>query len=81
MIIRARRLSTIICRTCITVHVEGRLFVRAQMSARELDANWWLTRTLRHGGRVATVQERYISLRNDSLWEVMMSETMVQSSS
>ena len=50
------------------------------MSARELDANGWLTRSLRHSRRIAAVQERYVSLRNDPLREVVVAEPVVQSS-
>jgi len=42
------------------------------MSTREFDADGWLTRSLRHRRTIAAVQERYISLRNDPLREVMV---------
>ena len=51
------------------------------MSTSELDANGRLARSLRHGRRITAVQESYVSLRDDPLREVVVTEPMVQSSS
>lgn len=51
------------------------------MRTREFDADGGLTRSLRHRRTIAAVQERYVSLRNYPLREVVVTDCVVHSSS